>query len=38
MNLDYIKASWVSRKERYQHPGEFARWSYGSKLKTDPVR
>ena len=38
MNWDYIKASWSSRKEPYQDPGEFARWSYGSKLKTDPAR
>jgi succinate dehydrogenase / fumarate reductase iron-sulfur subunit len=38
MNRDYLRASWGSRKEPYQDPGEFARWSYGSKLKTDPVR
>lgn len=38
MNNDYGRASWKSRKEPYQDPSEFARWSYGSKLKTDPVR
>jgi succinate dehydrogenase / fumarate reductase, iron-sulfur subunit len=38
MNQDFGKATWKSRKEPYQNPGEFTRWSYGSKLKTDPVR
>ncbi len=38
MNSDFARASWKSRKEPYQNPDEFARWSYGSKLKTDPVR
>jgi succinate dehydrogenase / fumarate reductase, iron-sulfur subunit len=38
MNHDYCNASWKSRREPYQDPGEFSRWSYGSKLKTDPVR
>src|SRR5579884_592739 len=38
MNQDYMKASWASRKQPYQDPGEFVRWSYGSKLKTDPTR
>ena len=38
MNHDFLAASWKSRKEPYQNPDEFARWSYGSKLKTDPVR
>ncbi len=38
MNKDYVRASWKSRKEPYQDPSEFARWSYGSKLKVDPVR
>jgi succinate dehydrogenase / fumarate reductase iron-sulfur subunit len=38
MNRDFIKGSAGSRKEPYQNPDEFARWSYGSKLKTDPVR
>lgn len=38
MNRDYGKASWKSRREPYQDPGEFTRWSYGSKLKADPVR
>jgi hypothetical protein len=33
-----MKGSWTSRKEPYQDPGEFIRWSYGSKLKTDPTR
>jgi succinate dehydrogenase / fumarate reductase, iron-sulfur subunit len=35
MNSDYMKASWSSRKDPYQDPREFVRWSYGSKLKTD---
>jgi succinate dehydrogenase / fumarate reductase iron-sulfur subunit len=38
MNRDYMKASWSSRREPYQDPSEFSRWSYGSKLKTDPVK
>lgn len=38
MNRDYAAASWKSRREPYQDPSEFTRWSYGSKLKTDPVR
>jgi succinate dehydrogenase / fumarate reductase, iron-sulfur subunit len=38
LNHDYMKGSWTSRKEPYQDPGEFVRWSYGSKLKTDPTR
>jgi succinate dehydrogenase / fumarate reductase iron-sulfur subunit len=38
MNNDYLKASLKSRKEPYQNPGEFTRWSYGSKLKADSVR
>ncbi len=38
MNGDFGRAAVKSRKEPYQNPSEFARWSYGSKLKTDPVR
>jgi len=38
LNHDFRRASWTSRKEPYQEPGEFTRWSYGSKLKTDPVK
>lgn len=38
MNKDFAAGSFKSRKEPYQDPSEFARWSYGSKLKTDPVR
>ena len=38
MNNDFAAASWKSRKDPYQNPSEFSRWSYGSKLKTDPVR
>jgi succinate dehydrogenase / fumarate reductase, iron-sulfur subunit len=38
LNRDFMKASWKSRREPYQDPSEFARWSYGSKLKNDPVR
>ncbi len=38
LNQDFARASWKSRKEPYQDPDEFSRWSYGSKLKTDPVR
>jgi len=38
MNHDFLAASWKSRKQPYQNPDEFARWSYGSKLKTGPVR
>ena len=37
LNKDFRNASVSSRKEPYQDPGEFTRWSYGSKLKTDPV-
>jgi len=38
LNHDFLKGSWTSRKEPYQDPGEFARWSYGSKLQNDPAR
>ncbi len=38
LNADFRNASWKSRREPYQDPSEFSRWSYGSKLKTDPVR
>jgi succinate dehydrogenase / fumarate reductase, iron-sulfur subunit len=38
MNHDFLAGSWKSRKEPYQNPDEFARWSYGSKLKTNLVR
>jgi succinate dehydrogenase / fumarate reductase iron-sulfur subunit len=38
LNNDFYRASWKSRREPFQDPNEFARWSYGSKLKTDPVR
>jgi succinate dehydrogenase / fumarate reductase iron-sulfur subunit len=37
LNRDFRAGSWASRKEPYQDPGEFTRWSYGSKLKTDQV-
>jgi succinate dehydrogenase / fumarate reductase iron-sulfur subunit len=30
MNHDFLAASWKSRKQPYQSPDEFARWSYGS--------
>jgi succinate dehydrogenase iron-sulfur subunit len=37
LNHDFGKGSWISRKEPYQDPGEFVRWSTGSKLQNDPV-
>ena len=38
MNGDFIRGSFRSRKHPYQDATEFTRWSYGSKLKTDPAR
>ena len=38
LNADFRRASFASRKEPYQDPGEFTRWSYGSKLDVDPAR
>jgi succinate dehydrogenase / fumarate reductase iron-sulfur subunit len=38
LNHDFCGASGHSRKEPYENAGEAVRWSFGSKLKTDPVR